>query len=182
VGILAGFGMQMGAKEHASPLSGAIVAIVALASIAGGKYAVVSAIADTAMAELKKEAVFEVTEQDAKMYMASGLIEEAEAAGKKLKWPTGSEPEEGVESEKDLPPEIWKDVQARWRAMDATAQSQYVASVKAQTEHMAEQLSSAIREEGFLQSFGLLDIVFALLAIGTAFTLGAGGSLGGGGE
>lgn len=174
VGVLAGVGMALGVKDEGSYLSGGLAAVVALLAICAGKYITVEMILSNVVKESNIAEQMKVTESDAQLYMANQLIEEAQAEGKTLKWPGGKEPEEGIQSEKDVPVAIWKDVQARWKSMDDAGHTQYVDSVQTQYDQAMNKTMDAAREEGFMASFDVIDAVFILIAVVGAFKGGAG--------
>jgi len=172
VGVLVGIGTSMFAGNSVSPLTGAAAALIALGSIAGGKFAVVHAIADKVKTDIHAK-VF-IGEEQAIVGIADQLAEEAEKAGKKLDWPKGMNREEASE-EQDFPPALWTDAKSRWAAMPPADQESYK---KALSEHVHASVDHAIGQaesEAFLSSFTFFDILWAFLAVGSAFKLGSGG-------
>ncbi len=174
VGALAGVGMALGVKHDGNFVSGALAAVVAIFALAAGKYMTVELVLNHAMKEANTQSHYTVDDEKAQLFMAEQLIAEAQAGGKNLAWPGGKEPEEGVESSKDVPKDIWKDVQARWNAMEQPARTQYVASVQTQYDQMLAKGMDMVRKEGFFSSFDAIDVVFFLVALCTAYRCGAG--------
>ncbi len=171
VGVLVGMGTAMFAGNSVSPLTGAAAALIALGSIAGGKFAVVHAIAGKVKSDIHAKVV--IGEDQAIVGIADQLAEEAETAGKKLEWPKGMNREEASQQQ-DFPPALWTDAKARWTAMPAADQESYKKAladhVHASVDHAVDQAES----EAFMSSFTLFDILWAFLAVGTAFKLGSG--------
>jgi hypothetical protein len=171
VGVLVGMGTAMCAGNSVSPLTGAAAALIALGSISGGKFAVVHSIAGKVKSDIHAKIV--IGEDQAIVGIADQLAEETETAGKKLEWPKGMNREEASEQQ-DFPPALWTDAKARWTAMPAADQESYKKAladhVHASVDHAVDQAES----EAFMSSFTLFDILWAFLAVGTAFKLGSG--------
>lgn len=171
VGVLVGLGTSMFAGNSVSPLTGVAAALIALGSIAGGKFAAVHAVAGKVKTDI--HAQINIGEEQALIGIADQLAEEAESSGKKLVWPKGMNREEASE-EKDYPPALWADAKARWAAMPPADQESYK---KALADHLHASVDHAVGQaesEAFFGSFTLFDILWAVLAIGSAFKLGSG--------
>lgn len=172
IGGLVGFGMGVGAGDSRGGLTGVVAAIVALASICVGKFAAVHfMVKDITQEIITKELV--VTDDDGKMMMAGQIAEEYEQAGKRLKWKDGVTIETASVPE-DYPTDLWKDVEKRWAGMTSEHQEQYRASIRATREDDLRASASTVEQEGFLSTFGLFDLLWAFLAVGTAYKLGSG--------
>ncbi|MBX3380309.1 MAG: hypothetical protein KF805_09435 [Phycisphaeraceae bacterium] len=171
VGVLVGVGTSLFAGNDVSPLTGAAAAVIALGSIAGGKFAVIHALAGQVKTTV--HAKVHIGENEAIVGIADQLAEEAESAGKKLDWPKGSSREEASE-ESEFPAALWADAKARWNAMSPSAQETYKRDYE---QHVHAQLDNAIGEvesKAFFESFSFFDLLFALFAVGSAFKLGSG--------
>lgn len=179
VGALVGGGTFMFAGDAASPVTGAIAVVIALLSIAAGKYITIHAIASNYKSEVHKAIV--VDENIALVHISEQLAKEAESGGKKLAWPKGMNVEEASE-ESEFPPEIWADSKSRWAAMTPTQQEGYKRDLQ---ESLHSELDGVVAEaeaEAFTKSFDFFDVLWAFLAIGAAFKLGSGNMEGGGGD
>jgi phosphate/sulfate permease len=174
IGALCGFGMAICVRDEGNALSGVIAAVITVAAICGGKYITIDLILSDVTASLQGEDGIKVTAETAQLYMADQLVAEAQSAGKKLVWPGGKEPEDGITEPSEAPKEIWKDVQARWSAMDKPAQDQYITAIQAEIDQFLKVGMGAARDETFLESFELIDIVFFAAAIYMAFKCGSG--------
>ncbi|MBL8885088.1 MAG: hypothetical protein JNK16_00390 [Phycisphaerales bacterium] len=173
VGVLVGVGTAIFAGNDVSPLTGAAAAIIALCSIAGGKFAVVHAVAGQVKTAIHAD--IKIDDDRALVGIADQLAEEAEKSGKKLDWPKLMSREEASE-EKDFPPAIWADAKARWTAMTPAAQETYKRDLE---QHIHAQVDSAIGEAEstiFLQTLTFLDLIWGFLAVASAFKLGSGSS------
>jgi hypothetical protein len=173
IGGLVGFGMVLGTKGSYGLQFGVIAAIIALASIAAGKYMAIHAVTVKFTSNINANMKF--TDDDAKVYMADQLIQERVDAGKEVKWPDGKSSDD-AESIKDYPKDIAKDVESRWKAMTPDAQRTYVDQTAAHIKSSMTAAIGGIEAEAFKNSFGLFDLLWAFLAVGTAFKLGSGGA------
>lgn len=162
VGVLAGVGAKIAARDELSPTVGIVAALVALLSVAAGKLVVIEVYLAEATAD------YEMTDELAISYLADDVVAEWIEEGRPVEWPEGSNP--FPEAEADYPVEIWSEATTRWSALSPGDKEIYKASLQSQQESYLEE----VRGEAFLQSFGILDIVFLALAVITAFRLGSG--------
>lgn len=173
VGALCGAGMMAGIdSEDAGLISGIIAVVIALASIAGGKFAAIHFIVGKEVDEVRAE-ILQMPLEDGKVFLADQLVEEYEKAGRTLTWPEGSDVETAFEPE-DYPADLWQDVEARWVTMTPEHQEEYR---QAQIDMAMTGMTVAhgVADAAvFIESFHILDIVWAALATLTAFRLGSG--------
>jgi hypothetical protein len=108
------------------------------------------------------------------------LIDDRITGGQAVNWPAGVNPDE-AEKESDYPKDIWKDAANRWDAQTADQKQTFrdaaTASMVQGINTALGSLESFATKEGFLASFGVIDLLFGALAIGTAFKLGSGETL-----
>ena len=108
--------------------------------------------------------------------IADQVVEESESSGKPLVFPN-SKPAEDREAESDYPAPVIKDAKARWNAMSADEKETFKTSVEDRARAaIAEEMhvtGSAVRSRGFTASWGVLDILFVVLAIASAFRIGS---------
>lgn len=171
VGVLVGLGTATLAGKDVSGMTGVTAAVIALCSIAGGKFAVIHAMASQIKGEI--HAKLHVEENEALVGIANQLVEEAEQANRKLDWPKDSS-RDAVRDEKYFPVEIWKDAKARWAAMSPSQQESYKRDYE---QHLHATLDASVGQaesEAFLETFSFFDILWAILAVGSAFKLGSG--------
>jgi hypothetical protein len=171
IGALVGFAMSLGARDVQSSLCGVIAAVIALASIAGGKYAVVQVFVNQDAEKFQKS--FEITEEHTKMYVAYRLIEEYEKDGKTLTWPEGYN-EENAEKPEHFPKDLWKDTQARWDALSDDQKAVYEKATRESFQKFVSEKSLEATNAGFLASYSFWDALWAFLALGSAYKLGSG--------
>lgn len=171
IGFLVGVGVATLSGSQAGLLTGLMAAAIALASVAGGKYATVSMVVDNyAKSALKEQS--NMTGEDAILVFAGQLAADAEQKGKKLNWPKGVLGLDDAETLDDFPPEIAADATARWDAMDPGVQDTILADLrafaKADTEARIEEAKASI----FKDTIGPFDALWAFLAVVTAFSIG----------
>lgn len=168
IGLLVGIGMIAGAQDQASGATGAVAAVIALAAVLGGKYATVHlAFEDLVQAS----GGWTYTEHDMLVVHADEVVVEWEDEGRTVDWPSGMTIDEAYEEE-DYPPEVWAEARTRWDALSDQDQKTMLAEYQAG----AQAAMSQARQEGFLRSFSLFDILWIGLAVVTALKLGSGGT------
>jgi hypothetical protein len=181
IGGLVGFCCRAGAGASSGILTGLIAAGIALASIAGGKYAVIEIAVEREVAKVSRSVENtldqQLTDDEAMLALTDDLLEKAEASGKKITWPKGKSAADERTVIEDFPPAIVKDAKARWKAMSAPDRESYSKSIQDTRRHdFNEKLAEAkeeVKREAFNGSFGLFDIVFGMLALLTAFKIGS---------
>lgn len=179
VGALVGLLTGSLAGDDASPMTGVAAAVIALVAIAMGKFAVIHTHVSKASAKIHSE--YRVTDDIAMIAIAEQVVEEWEKAAKPLKWPEGKGKDD-AEAEADFPKDVWADAKTRWDAMQPGQRESYKQDLEAHHHEKMDEALAAIEAEAFKRSFDLFDIVFALLAIASAFKLGSGDLSGGGGD
>lgn len=177
VGALVGLLTGLLAGDEASGLTGVAAAIIALAAIALGKYAVIHIYVSKASQQIHSE--YKVTDEIAMVAIADQVVEEWEKSSKPLQWPEGKTKDE-AEGEADYPKAVWADAKARWDAMQPAQRETYKKDLEANHHSLMDEALAGIEAEAFKRSFDLFDILFAVLAIASAFKLGSGDLTGGG--
>jgi hypothetical protein len=178
VGALVGFLTGAMAGDDASPLTGAAAAVIALAAIAGGRYAVIHIYVTKMVNEVHSQ--YQMTDELAMSGIADQVVEEWEKSSKPVKWPEGMTKDEASE-EADYPKDVWADAKGRWNAMTPDQRDTYKKDLEASHHAEIDGLVSTVEAEAFKRSISPISILFALFAVISAFKLGC-GDLGGGGE
>jgi len=176
VGALVGIGVASG--SNGGTPAGGLAVVISVLAILGGKYAAVelvmkkelprqSEMVEQALAKLKNDE-FVVS------VLADRIVAQQEAHGETIAWPRGVVPDE-AQKRSDYPPEIWSEASWRWNQMSEEDREAFRAengdSVRESIEENFETFWWEVSKEGFLRSFGPLDIVFILLALVTAFKI-----------
>lgn len=172
VGVLVGLGVRLGAAGDTGPATGLIAAVIAAASVAGGKYATIMVLADDATAAVNSE-IDQLSDEAIFGFLVDEVVVEFEAQGRKLDWPEGMNIELARE-EADYPKDVWAEAKARWERADEAWRNEYRQYARAKLKHEFQQVVGELRDQTFLESFEVIDIVFFLFAVISAYGIGAG--------
>ena len=170
VGLLAGLGAKMAAGDDAAPANGVVAAVLAVLAICAAKYVAVDIAIDEAFAENE---MTEMTDEFAISYFADDVVLAWEEEGKALAWPNGEAPD-FPEAEADYPTDVWEEAASQWGALSAAEKSTFKDDKLEEVRINTEAMASEFRSEGFMGSFGAMDLLFLGLAIVTAFKIGSG--------
>lgn len=162
IGALIGVLTGVAAGGSADVRSGGIAAVVAILSVAGGKYLATYLVLSKAIEEQPP-----MTTDNYISYLADDVILSWDESGREYSWPEGVDPEEAwVES--DYPPDAWAAAEGAWNAMSEDERAEYVAYFETPD-------AMTLTNELFTSSFGMWDLLWFGLAVVTAFKLGSGG-------
>jgi hypothetical protein len=171
-GVLVGAGVRFSAGEP-SHEAGWTAAAIALLSIAAGKYAAVEmAVSDIAWAD-----EVQITQEQAIASIAAEIVveqgEEDDVLEKFSAFPASgaTQGEDQPELEQLFPPDIWRMARLRWEALSPEGQREKVAEIQEALLKAQDAIKGVVRREGFLASFSAYDLLWAVLAIGTAFKI-----------
>jgi hypothetical protein len=182
LGLLVGLSVRAGAGSLTGAGTGMLAAVLALASICAGKYAVVYIIVEKEVAkvtaQMEAELAQPLTDDEAIMDIADKLVDESQAAGKKMVWPKGKDIESDRDTLADYPATIVKESKSRWNALLTSARQDYKDGITKLRREAGTAILATMKEnvkgQGFSASFGVMDALFGLLAVVTAFRLGSG--------
>ena len=177
IGLAVGLACVKGAG-YGSKLIGTTASIITLVAILLGKYATIELAVNDEFGDpeaLIQESIAALNEEALTSYLADEIIEELDADGKGVEWPAGVNPE--IASTKaEYPAEVWSTAEERWNALSKEDKEAFRASIeediRAGFGANFGELQAQIRNQSFLQSFGLMDLVFFGLALYTAFAVG----------
>ena len=167
IGALAGLGMFLGLKGQGDRASGAIAALIAVAAVFAGKYTAVHFAAQKWISEI------EATPVDSRavlVHLADQVVEEWQAEGRDLAWPSGMTIAE-VSRPEDYPGGVWEQAEVRFDASSAADRSRLKSEVAEQRSAMLRGMNSEITTASFKESFGPHDLLWAALAVATAFRI-----------
>lgn len=182
IGAIVGGCTAAGAGEQRGGHTGLLAAVLALLSIAVGKYATVHFIVERESAKIlapqRAKLDRSLTDDEAIVVLANQKVIESQQDGKQLKWPKGVDENAEHESIAEFPTDIAKSAKSNWNAMSDSDKQTFRdefrrVAVAAFDEHIKTS-KPKIEQEIFKQSFGMFDIVFGILAVITAFRLGSG--------
>ena len=171
VGILVGFCVRFAAGSDEGFGPGLTAAAIAIVALVGGKYAATSLLVDKVFADMPM--IANVTPAQMQEELISEIVAEWTEAKKPMKWPAGKTLE-NAESTADYPPEVVKEAEKRWNALKPEEQQAQIQERTESIQAFASSLKAMARQEGFKASFTPIDILFFILAIGSAWKLGSG--------
>jgi len=184
IGALVGIGAYAGSGGQGGGAVGLIAGVVAVASVLGGKYAVIEIVGNAEIKKVHDEAdarLKDMFKDDAsfKVHMAHQLVDEANSAGRSLKWPKDMD-DDKAETAADFPADVWKDVESRWKSMSADARRDYSEqtrdAAREQIHAVVDAMGRHAKGEGYLASFSPWDILWVGLALVTGARIGNGGA------
>ena len=164
VGGLCGVGAAVATQGRGGAVAGVIAAVMALAAIAGGKYAAVSMAYDEIIG-----AAPTVNDDVMVEWLTNDLAIDWESEGREIDWKNATSFETSIYPD-DYPQDLLDAGEAAFIAMTPIERDDLRASIEA--EYAA--FEDAVMGVGFVAMWGLLDIVFLLLGVGVAFKAGCG--------
>lgn len=166
-GVLVGVGVRIAAQGERPPEAGWIAAAIALVAIAAGKYATV----ELAISEIAWADELQITPEQAVASIATEIAAARGVEDEIMRAVGEAEGEEPVDLERLFPPDIWQEASRRWERLGPEGQRTKVAEIEEAALQAQDAIKGIVRREGFLASFSPYDILWALLAIGSAFKI-----------
>jgi hypothetical protein len=171
VGALCGFGTALGSRGQTGVMTGAIAVVFAILGICVGKFAAVSYYMDE---EFGGSSIIEqLSEAGTEEFMLQIRIDEVVQERLNGSTLTPGERQEYIDLldmgmyPDDYPEELVTLVREEWAAKPEEERARLV-------QEQETIVRGVVQTGGFLASFGFLDIVFFLIAIGAAYKLGSG--------
>lgn len=160
VGAAVGYGVSMGMEGKGRPAVGVLAAFLAFASIFGGKLATAHFAAQDYIHDGGKD----WDETDAYQCFVDKVALEYEGNGTDLSAPHGDEA---------YPPEVMKEAEARWAGMSASERESFMVSWVAERRQEMAEHAGVVTLIAFVGSMSPYDLLWTVLAVGTAYRLGA---------
>lgn len=190
IGGLVGVGALIGARGDGNLWVGCVAAVIAVGSILGGKYVMVSMYLNESFTSGIVNAAsngmddFEFEQADASWVqeaMAWEIVDEREAEGDVIAWANGLDPyaeeSDGAYWPEDFPDDIQSEVLAEWNALSSIEQRERIEMQQRIYEefavNMRDAFGEAVMKEGFISTFGMFDLVWLFFALATAYGIGA---------
>lgn len=171
IGAAVGAGVAWGSEG--SPVTGAIAVVIAVLAILAGKYITVEVVLANEMGNVGDEVAQMIENEEYQIsWLADQVVYEYQEQGKSVDWPAGVNPEE-ASSKEDYPPVIWALAEKAWSNMTDDEKEEFKANVRQQVEENIQAYTNSVKADGFFASFGVFDILFAFLAIATAYKVGS---------
>lgn len=168
VGVAAGFGMMIGSGGKGGIGMGIAAALVAILGILAGKLMVAHVIATEHVAR----SIAEIGEVEAVDALREDVMSQWLSEQRTMTWPKGMTPEEALD-EGYVPPEVEKEAAARWRRMDDADRQHHINGLRVAASQSATERTLLTTVFAFVFSFGLFDLLWCVLAIGSAYKLGS---------
>jgi hypothetical protein len=117
--------------------------------------------------------------QDATLiYIADQIVDARYENDQHIEWPETIGEDDVPWRKAHYPADVWAEAEARWNKLNADEQQAFVRTMIAtesdRLESAMADFRAQISTEGFFASFGLLDLLFIALAVGSAFQIGSG--------
>jgi hypothetical protein len=90
-----------------------------------------------------------------------------------VNWPGNVEPS-NPSTQAEYPADVWREATVAWNELTPAERTDYRRELQAGMQQNAEAIREFAVQAGFRESFGALDVLFVLLAIGSAYKLGSG--------
>jgi hypothetical protein len=166
-GVLVGVGVRIAAQDERPAEAGWIAAAIALLAIAAGKYAAV----ELAISQIAWADELQITSDQAIASIATEIATERGVRDEVVRAMGEAEGEGPADLEQLFPPDIWREARGRWERLGPEGQRSKVEEIEEAALQAQEAVKGLVRREGFLASFSAYDILWALLAIGSAFKI-----------
>ena len=170
IGILVGIAVAWGTEGGQK--NGIIAVVIVVLAILAGKYASVEIMISKEV-KLANARIKQSMQEDDELlisWLADEIVFKIESNGGKVTWPKGVTADTADKKE-DYPSEIWFSAKTAWAAMTDEEKAKFKSDVEAQIKISMDDFVNQVRGEGFLASFGVIDIIFFFLAISTAFKI-----------
>jgi hypothetical protein len=169
IGALAGLGMSLGLKGLGDPKAGVVAALIALVSVFAGKYAAVHFAVQRSLDEVESSPI---EDRHIQLHLADEVVKAWEAEGRELQWPPGMTLQR-AEKPKDYPEGVWEEAVAQFDAQSPADRTQLTKELAEKRSRMLRGMQSQFAIEGFKESLGAYDLLWAGLAVATAYRLGS---------
>ena len=172
IGALVGAGVAWG--TDGGTVQGVLAVVISVLAILGGKFVALELMMNK---EVKSAAenvttLVDTNEDYLISWLADTIAYKMQEEGKTVNWPAGID-SDTAQTEADYPPEIWSKAKAVWLGMSDDDKAEFKEQVRQQAAENISEYASGLRQEGFLASFGAMDVLFFFLAIATAYKIGS---------
>ncbi len=174
IGFVVGIAIHYGAQEERGHTTGAIAAIIAVVAILLGKYGAVVGYTNNAYDKIKDQIRQDITAREVIVAFADEIVVPLEDAGKKLAWRNGKTSSDDAEDPSDYPVDIEAQATKKWNALSPEEQDSALDERREIVIAVFESQRSKVTSKVFISSFGLFDILWFVLAVGSAWKIGVG--------
>ncbi len=172
-GIGAAVGAAVAWGSKGSPSFGVIAAVISILAILGGKYISLEMVLAKEM-EKADQKIGQLVESEEYLicWLTVPIVREYEQENKPISWPNGVDPKNAFKKE-DYPPEIWNRAEQAWNNMNEDEKAEHKTVVEWQVNSNMKALVTEVKKEGLIKSFRVIDAIFFILAIATAYKIAA---------
>lgn len=174
VGIIVGVCVSLVTGRRVDLASGGVAAMLAVGAVVGGRLA--TSYLDT-QADAERIRATASSEEFLVSWVAIDVKNELNKAGQTLVWPADASKDQPV-GRKDFPENVWQEATTRWSSFSENEKAEY----RDLADRSSRLASSSLPVFTFFATFSLLDGLWMMLALGSAFKLGAMHMRGGGGR
>jgi hypothetical protein len=174
IGFLTGYAVAYGAKDETDAITGVIAATCAVVAVLGGKYAAAHLSAQDAFHVMKAQMPQVTAELMFEAY-AHEIAGDRAARGKPVQF-AGNKKLEDVEAWEEFPADVQREAKQRWEKLPPAEQAAAIQKKADELKSIFQAVHGEVAQQAFMGSFGLFDLLWFFLAVGTAFRLGSGGS------
>lgn len=169
VGLLVGLGVMSASGGRPSPVAPVAAGLIALVAVLGGKAGTAMLVADELRHELGLDGA--KTKEMVISAMAEEVLKEATAEGMTFDdhWPPGVLDTDDVRA--FYPPQVWREAERRWYELSASEQM----ALRTQVQTTLDASSGLLFIQVFFGSFGLVDMIWLVLATMSAFKIASAG-------
>lgn len=171
VGIGVGGAVFASAGQDAGMGTGIGAAAIAIAGILGGKYA---AIRMDLSDFIVQEGLAEVSDELVVSYIADEIAQQWLDAGQEIAWPDAEWTLGDAYLPEHYPADLWAEAQDQWDRGGPEYQAQYRTYVEHERRQNLAAFADVASEQALLENIDLLDMVFFLLAVVSAWKIGSG--------
>lgn len=158
LGACVGLGWALCSSKRGGAVSGVVAALIAIAAVFGGKFAVAHFMVQDFITGQSSE---KMTDADAMDWLAGDVLEHFENTGRSM-----SAPSSGSHG---FPPEVWAQADAEWSKMDEPTREGFKREREAMVRANVKDVGVVATIIAFLGSFGLWDLLWLGFSATAAF-------------
>ncbi|MCK4998793.1 MAG: hypothetical protein KAS23_04630 [Anaerohalosphaera sp.] len=173
-GIGAAVGAAVAWGTDGGTANGVIAVAISIIAIVAGKFITVEIMIDKEV-KVIREAVLQGFEEEENLivWLADRIIAARQESGLIVRWPAGVDPEEAYSIDQ-YPKDVAEEAKTLWESKTDQEKQQLKELAFEEFEYKLNNEVSSVKSEVFADSFGLFDLLFFFLAIGTSYRIASG--------
>ncbi len=173
VGFLVGTAVAYGTDHRGDISTGVMAAVIAVLAVCGGKWAMIHFTAERELDKLNSQLVGTMSEDEVfASYVAGDLVAADEAKGVSVTWPEGIVPNEALGAAQ-FPAGYWDKAVAATSGLSAVDARNLKEDVAERLIASASGDLAEAKMNAFVETFGLMDILFLGMALFYAYSIAA---------